>query len=189
MNLKPFSFGENEKYLKHCDERWREKINQDSTRLLTLLDILNREVPEDWRLSRFSPDFLIEDFETNAVLVGSQYRTKDRDTVYKEIYTVLKHGDSSRDKLTRNYCHARAGRPNLVIYNDGVYARQYEKVATKKLKPCSVQYFRMNPLTKEGLQDNPQWLKWGNLITPEWTVKEEIATNYHGEDYWSLPIM
>ena len=186
--MEQFTFGEKDNYLSHCDKRWRERISKGSERLLTLVEILNQNVPHDWRLTRFGTEFLVEDYQTGATLCGHQYRTLENELVYKEIETVLGHGSTSREKLKRNYSPPKAGRPNLVIDKEEVWARQYERTATPKLKESSPQYFRMHRLTKEGLSAEHKWLKWSNTTRPEWTAEEDIPNNYHGEDYWQLPV-
>ena len=187
--MKQFNFGTKNKYLDHCAERWEGRVNKDSERLLMLIDTLNNNVPEEWILTRYSPDFLIEDIVTGAVLAGTQYRTESDTTIVKEIMTVLGHGQGSRDKLSKNYSYAKAGRPNIIIDEEKAWVRQYELVATSKPKSTSIQYFQMNELRDKELIPGPKWLKWGNSSDPKWIERKEISENYHTEDYWQLPMI
>ncbi|MBN2127232.1 MAG: hypothetical protein JW703_02450 [Candidatus Diapherotrites archaeon] len=191
-NTETFTFGDT-RIRDHCFEQWTNRIGSNTNRLIELVQILNQNVPDDWRLARFSPDFIIQDLKTGAVLVGDQHRFEGEPIIHKVIRTVLKHGGTSRDKRIRNYSKAVAGRPNLVIDGNTVFARQYEKVNNKNVIDSAVQYFRCHKLTKKGLSPEHKWLKWTKepnqgTVKYSWVKEESIHKSFRGHDFWNIPV-
>jgi hypothetical protein len=146
-------------------------------------------VPSDWRLTRFTGDFLILDLAIGITLVGDQRRKDMSADIIKVVNTALLAGGFSKAKLGKHAGSAHlfeiAKRPNLFIGNERIHeifkvspvlARQYEKVTyktiliefdedkTKFKRPVkaksNIEYYRLHPLTKSGLdQNNYVWMK------------------------------
>ena len=103
-------------------------------------------VPSDWRLTRFTGDFLILDLAIGITLVGDQRRKDMSADIIKVVNTALLAGGFSKAKLGKHAGSAHlfeiAKRPNLFIGNERIHeifkvspvlARQYEKVTYKTI--------------------------------------------------------
>lgn len=178
---------------------------------------LQENIPDDWRLTRFSPDFLIRDLKTGITLTGEQTRDLNTDVIYKTVRTALEQGSFSRSKMARHAGSITAfdiaKRPNIFlgdsslnkIFQDfNVLARQYQKVFFKKAdvnfgsgdRPNNhsmrvkypIEYFKLQPLTQKGIEPVSVWMKW-HVNTGDCSIFDGVPPGrYHGEDYWYLPV-
>lgn len=163
-----------------------------------IYNALIEHVPDDWRLARFSPGFIIRDIKTGITLVGTQKRMEKSASIVKYVETCLEKGSFLKEKALKfNERHDSkqiASRPNLFIWSPSpdseiskispILARQYEKVNPSQANSV---YFRCHPLKKSGLsKDYVVWIEWcprdGNL-----TIGYRVPPkNFHGEDFWRL---
>lgn len=176
---------------------------------------LEKNVPDDWRLSRFSGDFLIRDLKVGITLIGHQTRARSTTTIIKNINSALATGGFSKGKLGKHGdspdAFDIAKRPNLFIGDEShheifktspVLARQYEKVyydvlsktfnfgnsgfVRQVLAKSPYEYFRLHPLKADGIdQNNYLWMQWGVNGYCRFW-KGTPPKEYHGEDFWHL---
>lgn len=178
--------------------------------------ILKENIPEDWRLTRFSSDFLIRDLKTGITLIGYQTRMKNSTKIIKHITTALSVGGFSRGMLGKHaespHAFDIAKRPNVFL-GDGsinsifeyspVVARQYEKVFYRTLEttfeiggfnfPRSIhvksprEYLRLHPLKSSGIDhEHFVWMEWIAEGGFCKFIKANPPKDYHGEDFWLL---
>ncbi|MBE0426925.1 MAG: hypothetical protein IBX72_09800 [Nitrospirae bacterium] len=180
--------------------------------------ILQENIPDDWRLTRFSPDFLILDLKTGITLTGEQSRGTGSDTIYKTIRTALDRGSFSRSKIAKHAGSSTAfdiaKRPNIflgdstldeIFEHSSVLARQYEKVSYKNANvnfgsqnspryynvqvKYPIEYFKLQPLTKKGITPGIiVWMKWHVNRGDCSLINGVPPDKYHGEDYWFLSL-
>lgn len=184
--------------------------------LRRIKEALEENVPEDWRLTRFSGDFLIRDIKLGITLLGHQMRKEGSTAVIKYVNTALASGGFSKGKLGKHSGDPNAfeiaKRPNLFIGDESfheiykispVLARQYEKVYYRTLetefKSCDltftrtvqakspIEFLRLNPLTPSGIDHNNYiWSKWVATKGYFTFMKGNPPKEYHGEDFWLL---
>jgi hypothetical protein len=184
------------------------KIKKPEEELQRIIMIMKSNIPDEWRLTRFSSDFIVRDMKTDVTLVGYQTR-KDKisNIIIKHVTTALRKGGFSVSKMSQfagsPVAQDIAKRPNIFIdFSSRVFARQYEKVHysyknisftiegkskkyTRYIK-SPIEYFRLNPLTKDGLMKDEQlWVRW-DAINGHVKLVENSPEEYHGEDYWFL---
>ena len=211
---------EDEHICKRVLERLSKKFKDEDEvkkELSRIKKVLGNNVSDDWRLTRFSSDFLIRDLETGITLIGYQARRFGSTEIIKNVGSALVSGGFSRAKLVRHagspIASDIAKRPNLFIGSNAIdeifnyspiLARQYEKVVYKTLETefkirgewlhksrvsakNPIEYFRLHPLTKDGLdREHYIWLKWVAINGYCHFIHGEPPNNYHGEDFWSL---
>lgn len=178
--------------------------------------VLSESVPDDWRLTRFSQDFLIRDLITGITLVGYQTRKQNSTTIIKNITTSLLSGGFSKGKLGKHagspHAFDIAKRPNLFLGDSSIHAifesspvlaRQYEKVYYRTLdthfrvgnynftRSAQVksprEYLRLNPLQSTGVDhEHSVWMEWIAEKGFCKFIKDNPPTDYHGEDFWLL---
>lgn len=161
-----------------------------------IYNTLIEHVPDDWRLARFSPGFIIRDIKTGITLVGTQKRMEKSASIVKSVETCLGQGGFSKEKIhkfvERHDSKQIASRPNLFIRPPSpdneisrislILARQYEKVNPSQTNSV---YFRCHPLEKSGLRDCVIWIKWSPM-NGDLEVGKTPPSNFHGEDFWRL---
>lgn len=209
---------------KFDDEHILERIEKRTqscnprTELDRIKQVLQTQVPEDWRLTRFSTDFLIKDLKAGITLVGSQARMNGSTTILKRIKSALPKGALSRGKLGKHAGSADAfeiaKRPNLflgdvtihpIFSSSPVLARQYEKVFYEtKRKVFTVEgenfvrfanikspleFLRLHPLTPSGIEHTQFiWMKWLAQNGTSKFIKTNPPKEFHGEDFWILEV-
>jgi hypothetical protein len=203
---------------KHVIERIKERNpnSNPENELGRIKKILNNYVPEGWRLTRFSADFLIRDLVTGITLVGYQTRLSNSTKVIKHITTALSIGGFSKGKLGKHaelpHAFDIAKRPNLFLGDPSlnsifeyspVVARQYEKVFYRILETtfqigkdnftrCSRvksprEYLRLNPLNSSGIDhEHFVWMEWIAINGNCKFINGNPPKDYHGEDFWLL---
>lgn len=177
---------------------------------------LSDHIPPDWRLTRFSQDFLIRDLKTGITLVGYQTRKQNSTVIVKYITTALLLGGFSKGKLGKHagspHAFDIAKRPNLFLGDSSIHpifeispvlARQYEKVYYRTLDtsfrvdnynfPRFAQakhpreYLRLNPLQLAGINhEHSVWMEWIAEKGFCKFIKDNPPKDYHGEDFWLL---
>lgn len=204
----------------HILERIGERFKavDAETEFERIKDILTKNIPDDWRLTRFSPDFLIRDVKTGITLVGHQEGKMNSVKIIKHVNSALFESSFAKAKIGKNIgsqvVYDIARRPNLFIgdkdTNDifkksSVLARQYEKVSFINLKidyqkgnriyychakaKAPIEYFRLHPLTLAGLDQHAfAWIEWNAADGTCEFIDGNPPKDFHGEDYWSLQV-
>ncbi len=204
----------------HILERIEERFNPKNAKeeLERIKKVLQNNVPDDWRLTRFSPDFLIRDLKTDIALVGYQERIKCSEAIWKNVSTALYKESFSKAKIgkhsTSQYVFEIARRPNLLIGNEDMHeifaqspvlARQYEKVVYQEISipyehnhkrysragmvKGPIEYYRFHPLKKSGLDRSIfVWAEWDATTGVCIKVGAVPPKDFHGEDFWMLQI-
>jgi hypothetical protein len=204
----------------HVLERIQErnpKCNPEDE-LNRIKQILKENIPDDWRLTRFSSDYLIRDLKTGITLVGYQTRIHNSTTIIKHITTALSVGGFSKGKLGKHaespHAFDIAKRPNLFLGDmsissifefSPVAARQYEKVFYRTLETTfeiggynftrSIrvksprEYLRLNPLKSLGIvHEHFMWMEWIAERGFCKFIRGNPPKDYHGEDFWILQV-
>ena len=205
-----------EHILEQIQKRYSAHNAQKELKRIT--DVLKDNVPDDWRLTRFSQDFLIRDLKTGITLVGHQERIKGSEEIWKSVNTALYKNSFSKAKIgkhsTSQYVIEIARRPNLIIGTNTEHemftslplmARQYEKVFYHEISlPYAhngvkyqrigtvkgpIEYYRLHSLSKEGLdRDKFIWAEWDATTGACIALDIKPPQEYHGEDFWMLQV-
>ncbi len=173
------------------------KIHDPKEALEEILYLLESYVPDDWRLARNGPEFLIRDVERGLTLVGVQKRKRRSATICKYLDTNLPIGGVSKGQQAIHWDDpARdviAKRPNLFIGKEDIHeifkispllARQYEKIHPENRR---VEYFKLHPLLKKGIHTKYVWIKW-STNNGKIEFVDGPPKDFHGEDFWKLDV-
>lgn len=192
MNLWQF----NVEHIKEQTKKRYRHLNDHDVELKRIFKALENSVPDDWRLSRFSPGFIIRDIKTGITLVGTQKRIKKTTQIVKYVETCIEKGAFLKEKRAkfsdRRDSKQISSRPNLFIGETSsdnnifksslVLVRQYEKVNPGK---SNIEYFKCHPLTRNGLNKKYVWIEWLSK-NGETTINKNPPKDFHGEDFWRL---
>lgn len=177
---------------------------------LSALAEINSYLPDDWRLTKRSNNFRIQVVtpKSHFSMVGECFRVSNSTRILNIIDTILDRQDFDIKELDQK--HSRINKtlksqnpaliqPNLYYFQpcpedsiSPLFARQYERIkqdsGSKKNQFSGVQYHRIHPLTKAGLDlEHYKWIKWdinGNIEFVDYPDDK-----YHGKDYWILPFL
>lgn len=181
-------------HIREQAERRFPKLESLDDELNRIYNALGRSAPDDWRLSRFSPGFIIRDIKTGITLIGKQKRRQTN--VIKFVNTCIEQGGFVNEKrakfLEREDSKRISSRPNLFVGDNSVgkifqfspvLARQYEKVNPDR---PNKEYFNCIPLTKNGLnKKEPVWIGWSHQSGKS-IINDNPPKEFHGEDFWRL---
>jgi adenylate cyclase class IV len=195
----------------HVMNGLKDHVGPDKEKwFLSILAEINSYLPDDWRLTKRGNNFRIQVVTPQAhfSMVGECFRVKNSTNILNIIDTVLDRHDFDIKELEQKHSKINKSlksqnpaliQPNLYFFQpcpedsiSPLFARQYERVKKysegKKNQFSGVQYHRIHPLTKTGLDlEHYKWVKWdinGNIEFVDYPDDE-----YHGKDYWILPFL
>lgn len=191
----------------HPCSRAFERLGLDEATLVRYVAEINLYLPDDWRMTRTRNNFRVQLVLPNgsAALVGWSFRAGEKilhiiDTVHGQCFhdnvDLKATGSISRNQWPdREFRaeHSEVYTPNLYFFvpcpddsRSPVFARQYEKVRIDNGKQHGVQYHRIHPLSKAGLDlTHFRWVRWNTRGEVDFV--DFPAAGYHGKDYWVTP--
>ena len=150
---------------------------------------INEYLPDDWRMTMSDHEFRILVSYQGSIpfsLIGWSYRHGGG--IIHIIDSVL-----SPSMPVSNVPRGKDKHPNLYYlmprpdYSPSpLFARQFEKIKISEKAESRIQYHRIHPLTKGGIDpDHFHWLRW-NAFTGEIQPAAYPEKGYHGKNYWAL---
>ncbi len=150
---------------------------------------INEYLPDDWRMTMNKDSFGILISCQDIFFYMNGYSFRYDGGVIHIIDTIL-----TPTMVVSNLSAEEDINPNLYYIiprpdysHSPLFARQFEKIKKVNGVESKVQYHRIHPLTKNGIDpDHFHWVRWN---AENGTIKTVVypENDFHGKNYWTLP--